>query len=97
MVEISTSSGTAILENPLQNHGAPVLFVHGFNSSSTIWLDTEDEKGFVSIASDYGFDSWTLDLSDPTLGDLRNLGVEDLHEAIQFICREKKQKLRLNI
>ncbi|MFX0113465.1 MAG: esterase/lipase family protein [Candidatus Hodarchaeota archaeon] len=95
MVEIDTSSGTAILENPMQNHGIPVLFVHGFNSSSEIWLDTEDEKGFASIAASNGFDPWLLDLSDPKLGDIRRLATEDLHEAIRLVYQEKKLKLRL--
>ncbi|MFQ5977261.1 MAG: esterase/lipase family protein [Candidatus Heimdallarchaeota archaeon] len=95
MTEINTSSGKAWLENPMPNMGPPVLFVHGFNSSSEIWLDTEDEEGFVTISSSLGFDPWVLDLSDPILGNIRKLAVEDLHESISYVYQKKNQKLRL--
>jgi hypothetical protein len=96
MIEIVTSNGTALLQDPMPHKGPPILFVHGFNSSSEIWLDKEgEEDGFVSIASRQGLNPWTLDLSDPTLSDVRKLAVEDLHEGIRFVYQEKKQKLRL--
>ena len=102
MVDIDTTHGTARLENTLPNRGKPILFVHGFNSSSEIWLDgdetnlgNEDEIGFVSIASEQDYDSWILDLSDPITGDIRKLATEDLHQAIQFIWKQKKKKIRL--
>ncbi|MHA2270675.1 MAG: esterase/lipase family protein [Candidatus Hodarchaeales archaeon] len=96
MIEIDTSNGKALLQDPMPNPGPPILFVHGFNSSSEIWLDKEGgEDGFVNIASRQGLNPWTLDLSDPTLSDVRKLAVEDLHEGVRFVFQEKKQKLRL--
>ncbi|MFW9914836.1 MAG: esterase/lipase family protein [Candidatus Thorarchaeota archaeon] len=95
MIEIDTSNGTALLQDPMPNPGPPILFVHGFNSSSEIWLDTEDEEGFASIAANHGFDPWLLDLSDPNLGDIRKLATEDLHKSIRMVYQKKKQKLRL--
>ena len=97
MIKLDTSNGTALLQNPMPNRGPPILFVHGFNSSSEIWLDTENEEGFASIAANDGFDPWLLDLSDPTLADIRKLATEDLHEAIRMVYQEKKCLLKLEL
>ncbi len=94
-MKIKVSQGTALIENHKPNSGSPVLFVHGFNSSSNIWFDHNDGKGFVTLSSENGYDPWTLDLSDPISGDIIDLAIEDLHKAIRYIIQKKQQKIKL--
>lgn len=68
-----------------------MLLIHGFGSNSKIWFAHENSLGNFFI--NQKLDGWALNLSNVISGNIQTLAHEDLLTAIDFIYKERKQRV----
>ncbi|MFX1282770.1 MAG: esterase/lipase family protein [Promethearchaeota archaeon] len=90
--EIDTQQGLAKLYHRTPDStGFPVLFIHGFGSNSDIWFAFDDSLGNYFINNK--MDCWALNLSNAISGNIQTLAHEDLLAAVDFIYKERNQRV----
>ncbi|NHJ02609.1 MAG: alpha/beta fold hydrolase [Candidatus Heimdallarchaeota archaeon] len=92
--EIETKQGLAKLYHRTpQGTGHPILFVHGFGSSASVWFSDDASLGFFFI--DRGYDCWALHLSSDVSGEISTLAHEELLTAVHHIFTTRNQRITI--
>ncbi|MFX0087190.1 MAG: esterase/lipase family protein [Candidatus Hodarchaeota archaeon] len=93
--EIKTSHGKARLINKtIDRTGFPILFVHGFGSSPSIWFKYHDSLGKFFLEKEE-IDVWSLGISNAIRGDIELLAKEDLYASLNFIYKRSETQIHI--